>query len=77
MKRCSDRHHHVLAFWPICLGAARARCRECRADVAIGLSNDRIPRREMKLAAAIADLMVLWEPGRERTRLLDGLVAAL
>lgn len=54
----------------------RVICRTCGAWLGLGPSNDAIPRFEMKAALFIADLFLLWAPGRERTRFLNDYVNA-
>ncbi len=41
-------------------------CASCAARVSLGPSNDSIPAAELRLARALADNVVLYEPGTQR-----------
>lgn len=42
------------------------RCLDCGAWLSLGEANESVPRDEMDLAKLLADIHVLWEPGRDR-----------
>ena len=45
-------------------------CADCMEWFALGPSNDRIPPHELNLAAQIADIERLWEPGKSREEMI-------
>ena len=51
-------------------------CRVCGEWISLGPANDSPPavQREIALAACIADVCQLWEPGRDRTEQVDRFV---